>query len=58
MNRDSYCLAMAKFISENQNTEVTSIQVSEQLLLVELGREPTNSLIGTYIKKNRDNKLI
>lgn len=51
MNRDKYCVMLAKVLTEQINTEIKPNKVSEQLMLIELGREPTNKLIGTWIKK-------
>lgn len=41
---------MAKHISEIQNVKICPTKVSEQLLFLELGQEPTDELITAYIK--------
>tara|TARA_R100000935_G_scaffold56849_1_gene89361 strand:- start:360 stop:530 length:171 start_codon:yes stop_codon:yes gene_type:complete len=51
MNRDEYCVMLAKVLTEEINTEIKPHKVSEQLMLIELGQEPTDKLIGTWIKK-------
>lgn len=51
MNRDKYCTLLAKGISEQLNTKITEIQVSEQLMLIELGMKPTDEVIGKWIEK-------
>tara|TARA_R110002050_G_C8521676_1_gene477677 strand:- start:271 stop:441 length:171 start_codon:yes stop_codon:yes gene_type:complete len=51
MDRDKYCVMLAKVLTEEMNTEIKSDKVSEQLMLIELGKEPTDKLIGTWIKR-------
>lgn len=51
MNRDNFCITLAKHISEVINVKICPTKVSEQLMLIELGQKPTDELIGTYIKK-------
>ncbi len=50
MNRDKFCILLAKHISEIQNVMICPTKVSEQLLFLELGQEPTDELITAYIK--------
>jgi hypothetical protein len=56
MNRDKFCILLAKHISEIQNVKICPTKVSEQLLLLQLGQEPTDELIATYIKANSTTK--
>ena len=49
--RDKFCMTLAKHISEVLNTKICPTEVSEQLLLIQLGENPTNELIATYIKE-------
>lgn len=51
MNRDKYCVMLAKVLTEEMNVKINSDKVSEQLMLIESGKEPTDKLIGTWIKK-------
>jgi len=51
MDKDRYCVLLAEVLTEEMNTKITSDKVSEQLMLIELGQEPTDKLIGTWIKK-------
>ena len=50
MNRDEYCLKMAAHISEVMNIKVDSVKVSEQLMLLKLGKIPTDKVIAKFIK--------
>jgi hypothetical protein len=52
MNRDEFCVVLANHISEIQNVKICPTQVSEQLLFLELGEDPTDELIAYYIKAN------
>jgi hypothetical protein len=56
MDRDRYCILLAKHISEIQNVKICPTKVSEQLLLLQLGQEPTDELIAAYIKANSTTK--
>lgn len=56
MTRDKFCITLANHISEVVNKKVCFTEVSEQLLLIELGKNPTNELIGTYIKEFSSSK--
>jgi hypothetical protein len=51
MNRDRFCIVLAKHISEVVGTKICPTEVSEQLMLINSGCEPTNELIGTYVRK-------
>ena len=51
MDRDKYCVMLAKVLTEEMNTKIGSDKVSEQLMLIEMGREPTDKLIGAWIRR-------
>ena len=50
MGRDEYCLKMAAHISEVMSIKVNAVKVSEQLMLIELGKIPTDKIISKFIK--------
>jgi len=51
MDRDKYCVLLAKVLTEEMNTKISVDKVSAQLMLIELGQEPTDKVIGAWIKK-------
>jgi len=51
MERDEYCVKLARLISDTLEIKIHSTDVSGQLMLIELGQEPTNKMIGSWIKK-------
>lgn len=55
MDRDKFCILLAKHISEVVEKKICPTKVSEQLMLIEMGEKPTDELIGTYIKKFSNN---
>ncbi len=55
MDRGEYCILLAKVLTKEMNTKISSDKVSEQLMLIEMDREPTDKLIGSWIKKTSNN---
>ena len=55
-NRATFCVELAKHISEVTESEISPIKVSENLLLMELGMEPIDKLIGKYLKETTVNE--
>ena len=49
MNRDIYCVKLAKHLTELYGNKISSVDVSEQLMLIQLGQEPTDKVIGKWI---------
>lgn len=55
MDRDKFCILLANHITEIIGKKICPTKVSEQLMLIQMGGEPTDELIGTYIKKFSNN---
>jgi len=51
VNRDQFCILVSRALTEMLETNITEVEVSEQLLLIETGQEPTKLVIGVFIKK-------
>jgi len=51
MDRDRFCLLISRVMTDTLNTKININDVSEQLLLMEMGKEPTSLVIGAFIKK-------
>ncbi|MFT4802738.1 MAG: hypothetical protein ACI93N_002519 [Flavobacteriaceae bacterium] len=57
MDRENYCVKLAEAMSEEYNVKINSSQILAQLILLELDEEPTNILIGAWIKKTSNGEL-
>jgi hypothetical protein len=55
ITKEQFISKLSKGLTDFYGKEISFGQVQDQLLLIEMGKEPTDEVIGTWIKKTANN---